>query len=317
MNGLLAELGKRLAERWLSLLVLPGALFLAALLAGARLGHGDWYDIAALPGRLDRSTSTHLTDSPAHLLVLLLAFLLASAACGVVAQALGSLLERLWLAADWPGWPTPTHRLVQHRIARRRGRYDRWRDRVGHARAAQHLDGADPDAAALQVAVARHRLHQVADARPDRPTWTGDRLRGVESRLREDLGIDVTVVWPHLWLHAPDTTRAEVTAARETMSRAATLTGWGLLYICVAAVWWPAALIPLTVTTTGWLRFRTATDTYATLVEAATRLHTRTLAHHLGIAAPGPLTHETGTALTAYLTQATPPPPPLRLPLPQ
>ncbi|MBV7698338.1 hypothetical protein [Streptomyces sp. TRM70350] len=316
MNGLLAELGKRLAERWLSLLVLPGALFLAVLFAGARLGHGDWYHLAALPGRLDRRTAA-LTGSTANLLVLLLAFLLASAACGVVAQALGSLLERLWPAADWPGWPTPTHRLVRRRIARRRGRYDRWRDRVGRARAAQHLDGADPDAAALRVAVARHRLHRVADDRPDRPTWTGDRLRGVESRLREDLGVDVTVVWPHLWLHVPDTTRAEVTAAREAMARAATLTGWGLLYVCVAAVWWPGALIPLAVAATGWVRFRAATDAYATLVEAATRLHCRDLAQQLGMGRSGPLTRETGTALTAYLAEGTPPPPDLRLPIPQ
>jgi hypothetical protein len=316
VNGLLAELGKRLAERWLTLLVLPGALFLAVLLAGAHLGHGDWYDIATLPGWLDRRTGA-LTGSTANLLVLLLAFLLASAACGVVAQSLGSFLERLWLAADWPGWPTPTHRLVQRRIARRRNRYDRWRHRVGQARAAQHQHNADPDSAALQVAVARDRLHRIADDRPDRPTWTGDRLRGVESRLRKDIGVDITVVWPHLWLHVPDTTRAEVTAAREAMARAATLTGWGLLYICVAAVWWPGGFILLTVAATGWMRFHAATDAYATLVGAATRLHCRDLALQLGMGAGGPVTKETGTALTAYLAEGTTPPPAPRLQVPQ
>jgi hypothetical protein len=309
MSGLLAEVGKKLAERWLSLLVLPGALLLASLLAGQRLGHERWYDIGALPGRLDQAVGS-LTGSTASLVVLLLAFLLTSAACGVVAQALGSFLERLWLAENWPSWPAPTHRFVRHRIARRRERYIRRREEVGQASAQQHLGpdgGTDLDTAAHRLAVARSRLRDVADALPERPTWTGDRLRGTEARLREELGIDVAVVWPHLWLQVADTTRSEVAAAREAMARAATLAGWGVLYVLVAVVWWPGVVVPAVVVTTGWRRFRAATDTYATLVEAAVRLHSRELAQHLGIGHNGPLTKRTGAALTGYLAEGTSP----------
>ncbi|URN10988.1 hypothetical protein LUW77_00475 [Streptomyces radiopugnans] len=48
MGGLLSELGKKLAERWLSLLVLPGALYLAVLGTAALLGHGHPFDLRHL-----------------------------------------------------------------------------------------------------------------------------------------------------------------------------------------------------------------------------------------------------------------------------
>ncbi|MGP4051863.1 hypothetical protein [Streptomyces sp. 2A115] len=311
MNGLLAELGKKLAERWLSLLVLPGALFLGVLVAARELGHTRWYAVGELPARLDRHTGT-LAGSTADLLLRLFAFLLAAAACGLAAQALGSLVERLWLADDWHGWPKPTHRFVRRLVARRGRRFVRRRARAGADLAAAELRDAQPNAAD-RAAVAVARLRRVADAPPERPTWTGDRLRVVESRLTE-LGIRVAVVWPHLWLHAPDTTRAEITAAREGMLRAATLTGWGLLYLAVATVWWPGALISCVVVLTAWHRFRAATDAYATLVESAVRLHTQELARQLGIGRRGPLTRRHGAALSAYLADGEDPPPDLLLP---
>ncbi|MDV9198666.1 hypothetical protein R6M67_25830, partial [Streptomyces sp. Wh19] len=39
MNSLLTEVGRKLADRWLSALVLPGALFVAAAMCGWWLGH--------------------------------------------------------------------------------------------------------------------------------------------------------------------------------------------------------------------------------------------------------------------------------------
>ncbi|MEV1068621.1 hypothetical protein [Streptomyces sp. NPDC050263] len=312
MNGFLSELGKKLAERWLTLLVLPGALFLGVLAAGRELGHTCWYALGALPSRLDRHTAT-LAASTADLFLLLLAFLLAAAACGLAAQALGSLVERLWLAADWLAWPTATHFLVRRLIARRGRLFDRRRREAGDAHAVAGRHDAPPEAA-HRAAVATSRLRRVADATPARPTWTGDRLHAVETRLRGHLGIQVAVVWPHLWLHVPDTTRAEITAARESMLRAATLAGWGLLYLAVAAVWWPGALLCGALTGTAWHRFRAATDAYATLVESAVRLHAQDLARQLGIGRRGPLTLAHGTALSAYLADGRDPAPDLLLP---
>lgn len=52
MGGLLTELGTHLAERRLSLLVLPGALFLAAAFAARTLGHADAVDLDLLVGEV-------------------------------------------------------------------------------------------------------------------------------------------------------------------------------------------------------------------------------------------------------------------------
>lgn len=325
MNGFLTELGKKLAERWFSLLVLPGALFLGVLAAGRTLGHTRWYDVHALTERLGTHTAAP-SRSSASLFLLLVAFLLAAAACGLAAQALGSLMERLWLAADWPGWPRPAHRPVLRLIARRRHRYNSRLADLGGSAADDHaLDsparngpsgdapgGAiDPLPADHRTAVARHRLDRIADTPPARPTWTGDRLHAVDVRLRTDLGIAVAAVWPLLWLHVPDTTRVEITTAREGMHRAATLAGWALLYLAVTVVWWPGLPLSAAVMATAWYRFRTTTDTYATLVEAATRLHVRDLAQHLGLLPledAVPVTLRQGIDLTAYVTNGQTPP---------
>jgi len=312
VNGFLAELGKRLAEHWLSLLVLPGALFLGVLAAGRELGHAHWYAVDELPARLDRQTGT-LAGSTADLLLFLLAFLLAAAACGLAAQALGSLAERLWLAGDWHGWPRVTHGLVRRLIARRERIFAARSDEAASAVARAELAEAGPDAA-HGAATAVSRMRRVADARPVRPTWAGDRLRAVETRLLTSLGVRVAVIWPQLWLHAPDSTRTEIGTAREELRRSATLAGWGLLYVTVATVWWPGAVIGGAVLLTAWHRFRTATDAYATLVESAVRLHVHELARALGIGGRGPLTAAHGAALDAYLATGEEPPPDVLLP---
>ncbi|MBE8476790.1 hypothetical protein [Streptomyces justiciae] len=312
MTGLLAELGRKLAERWLSLLVLPGALFLGTLAAGRELGHARWYAVGELPARLNRHGDA-LAGSTAGLLLFLCAFLLAAAACGLAAQALGSLVERLWLADGWQGWPRVTHGGVRRLVARRGRRFADRQEAAGVAEARAELLTATPDDA-HRAAVATARLHRLADAPPARPTWTGDRLHAVAGRLEDALGVEIAVVWPHLWLHAPEPTRTEITAAREAMLRAAGLAGWGLLYVAVAVVWWPGALIAGAVLLAAWHRYRAATDAYALLVESAVRLHAQELAARLGIGRRGPLTKAHGRALTAYLSHGQEPPPELLLP---
>ncbi|MGW2113190.1 hypothetical protein ACWCPL_42845, partial [Streptomyces sp. NPDC001948] len=48
MNSLLTEVGRKLADRWLSALVLPGALFVAAAMCGWWLGHPHALDTGRL-----------------------------------------------------------------------------------------------------------------------------------------------------------------------------------------------------------------------------------------------------------------------------
>lgn len=305
MGGLLSELGKKIAERWLSLLVLPGALFLAVLFAAYEQRHKRWDDVGSVPGRLDQRAEA-LAASGARVAVFLLLLLLGAAACGLLAQAAGSLLERLWLTADWQGWLFPLRGVAGRWVGRRQARYTRQRDEVGRARALVHISASAMPSDGVDAAV--RRLERIGAEPPARPTWMGDRLHAVEVRLRRDLGLELAVIWPHLWLNAPDTTRTEITAAREDLTRAATLAGWGFLYFAVGVLWWPGLIIPAAVVTTAWRRARSAVDAYAMLVEAATRLHTSALARRLGLTQTSPLARDDGLALTAYLTRGEPPP---------
>ncbi|MDT3444355.1 MULTISPECIES: hypothetical protein [unclassified Pseudofrankia] len=128
----------------------------------------------------------------------------------------------------------------------------------------------------------------------------------VATRLDHELDLDLATIWPYLWLTVPDAARLEITNARETIDRATTLAGWGLLYVVVAAVWWPGLLIVIAVVATAHHRGRAATDTYALLLEATVRLHTVALAHGLGLTHTGPLSRETGRALTSLLGSRSP-----------
>jgi hypothetical protein len=320
MGGLLGELGKKLADRWLTLLVLPGALYLAAVITAATLGHAHPFTPHPLIDRLDHWTAAAHPKSAAGLaIVLLVAFLLASAACGLAAQAMGALVERLWLAADWADWPTPLRQVAWALTRRRRLRwgqasadYKRAREEAAAARARARLAGeaARPPVPGTGPDTAHRRVLRIAAEPPERPTWMGDRLNAVATRLDRELDLDLATVWPYLWLTAPDAVRSEITAARETLGRATTLAGWGLLYLVVGALWWPGLPIAVAVIVTARQRARRATDTYALLVEATVRLHTISLAHDLGLEHSGPLSRETGWALTNLLQDRRSPNPP-------
>ncbi|MEJ8652793.1 hypothetical protein WKI65_33205 [Streptomyces sp. MS1.AVA.3] len=301
---------KKLAERWLSLLVLPGALYLAVAAAAHALGHAHPFDLARLTGQITTWANHPATDTAGGQVVLLVAVLAGAAAAGIAAQALGSLAEQLWLAADWPTWPLPFRRLAAWHTTRRHKRWTTaartWHDLRDSAAEGLALGRrADPTARHS----AERAMTRIAPEEPARPTWSGDRLNAAAVRLERDHGVDLATVWPHLWLILPEETRTEITAARQTLTRATTLTAWALLYLPLTAWWWPAALITLTLTITARTRTHTATNTYALLLEATTRIHARKIAEHLGLDPTGPLFPEAGDTLTRHLTPTPPPPP--------
>ncbi|MFJ4526202.1 hypothetical protein ACIP4Y_35690 [Streptomyces sp. NPDC088810] len=323
MGGLLTELGKKLAERWLSLLVLPGALYLAVATAAMALGQAHPFDLPRLTGQITAWANRPAVDTAGGQVMALTAVLASAAAAGLAAQALGSLIERLSLAADWPAWSAPYHRLAAWRTARRRYRWSAaahvWHDHREHAARARSL-GQQTDPASRQAAY--RAMIRIAPEEPQRPTWSGDRLNAAAVRLERDLHLDLATVWPHLWLTLPEEVRTEITTARQNLTRATTLTAWALLYLSLTVWWWPAALVAATLALAGRARTHTATDTYALLLEAATRLHARQLADHLGLTPTDPadsnspdsltrnLTPESGDTLTRYLTPSPPPRPP-------
>lgn len=306
MGGFLDELGKRLAERWVPLLVLPGGLYLAVAVAARTLGQGSPFDVQRLVTQVTTWAKTPAATTVGGQVVLLAAALAASAAVGVAAQVLGSLAERFTLAAGWQSWLPPFRQFASKRVERRRSRWD-----AAHATYSHHyslaLLGNDPDPAARRAAYLERS--SIALERPGRPTWSGDRVNAVGVRLQRDLHVDLHTIWASLWLTLPATTRAEITAARQALASATTLTAWAVLYAALTGWWWPAAVIAAVLAVTGWHRTRTGVDAYAALLEASTRLYARDLARQLGLDPPPSPDRRTGESLTAVLYTEPPPAP--------
>ncbi|WP_329201441.1 MULTISPECIES: hypothetical protein [unclassified Streptomyces] len=305
MGGLLEELGKKLAERWVSLLVLPGALYMALATVATTLGHRHPFGLSRLTSQITEWADAPTARTAGGQVVLLAAVLTGAATVGLVAQAIGSVVETLHLASDWHTWPRPIRRLVQ-RITEHR--HQRW---IPLAEAwHRHMDEAvagrvDPAARhAARVAMTR-----ISPEPPRRPTWSGDRVHAVAVRVQRDYHLDLATLWPHLWLTAPETVRTEISDARQALSRASTLSAWSLLYLLLAVWWWPATAISAVLAIAGWHRTRVAADTYATLLEATVRLCARDLAGQLGLEPTGPLLRESGAALAHHVKPSPPPRP--------
>ncbi|MEU0163275.1 hypothetical protein ABZ154_31900 [Streptomyces sp. NPDC006261] len=307
MGSLLSELGKKLAERWLSLLVLPGALYLAVAYVAHTLGHADALSLDSLMDRITVLAGSPTVRGIGGQAVLLAAILAGSAVVGLAAQTVGPLVERLHLAPDWHTWPGGLRRLAYRYTARRQQRWDRaatsWHHhREEAARALTRGERLNPTARRS----AHTAMVRVSLERPGRPTWSGDRIHTVAIRLDRDHHIDVAIIWPHVWLILPEENRAEITTARQAITRATTLAAWALLYLALTPWWWPAAVIATTLALTSWHRTRMACDTYATLLEAVIRLFASDLAERLGLDSSAPLSPDTGDALTRHLTPSPP-----------
>ncbi|MFJ2809938.1 hypothetical protein [Kitasatospora sp. NPDC087271] len=317
MGGLLATLSGKLAERWLSLLVLPGALFVSGASAAWILGHGHAVDFAILVRQVKHGTTTVKAAGLPGLTAAMLALLLASAAAGLAAQTLGSMCEYVVLASRWESWLPPLRRVARRCVDRRRRRWEReqaayareWnaaaRRTALAARTDPHIDTADqvPVRRDAPLDTAYQRIARVSKFEPQCPTWTGDRIHAVTVHLDEAYRLDLGVVWPSLWFTLPEVERTEINAAREALTRATTLAGWSLLYLSLTVIWWPGLVIACVTAATAWRRTRDAADTYAQLIEASTQLHARALARQLGIGSEDEerLTPETGWGLTCFL----------------
>lgn len=309
MDGVLADLGGKVAERWLPTLILPGALYLATATAANVLGHGHALDLPRFAGQIIHWANDPAVGSAGGQVVLVIAALTSAAIAGLTAQALGVLLKRLSLAADWRDWPVPLRGVADSRTRRRRRRWDAAArayddEREAAARALSLGDRQDPS----RRDAARRTMTRIATERPARPTWSGDRIQAVATTLERDQHIDLAIVWPYLWLTFPESTRDEITEAGQGISRACTLGAWALLYLAAAAWWWPALLIACLLALTSRFRLRAAADVYALLLSAATRRHTADLAMGLGIEHRGPLTQDLGDTLTNLLRPASRPP---------
>lgn len=318
MSGFWSGLTGRLAERWLTLLVLPGAFYLAAADTARTLGWAHALDLHRLTTAITTRTKNPTATTTGGQVVLLAATLAGAAAAGLAAQALSSVAERLALAPEWRTWPRPLRTLAAQQTNRRR---TTWTD--AHARyhallavaEARASDSSQPPPTEAELTEARDERHKayrtwfrIAMEAPDRPTWSGDRLNAVILRMDRDLHLNLPIVWPYLWTVLPDPARNELTTARAALTKATTLNAWAFLYLPLAMWWWPAIPLSAAIALTGRWRTRTTTNTYAQLLEATTRLHLTTLATQLGIPHAGGPTPSLGATLTHHLHTQPPPP---------
>ena len=297
MNAFLSELGKKLADRWLTLLVLPGLLYITVVTVAGVLGHRYATDPGVLHIWIDSLAAAPASSSSAGLLSWAVGVLIGATGAGLGAAALGQLVQRAWTT---PGRRLPARWLSSWRRHRWNRAYATVRTAMAEAAAAACTAAAasPPPAPALGLEAAMGACTRICLIEADRPTWIGDRLRAADERIHRTYRLDVSAAWPRLWLLIPDTARTELTTAHDSYTAAARLAGWGLLYLAVGFWWWPALLIAAATGVTAWIRARSVTAVLADLVETTVDLYGPELARQLGITCPDLLTPDIGHAVT-------------------
>jgi hypothetical protein len=95
MIALLSEIGKKIADRWLTALLLPGLLFIAALVCAWLLGHRHALDLGELIRQIS-SRIAPLEKKPVQIAVVIVLVLLAATVSAHLAQALTGAVNMMW-----------------------------------------------------------------------------------------------------------------------------------------------------------------------------------------------------------------------------
>ncbi len=297
VSDFFGELAKQLAGRWLSLLVIPGVLFLAAGWTGLSLHQADALDAHRLTG-VAGDTATKIAGWPGSTQALaVVGLLLAAVAVGLVVQALVGPVRALCLG-QWTG--RALRRLAGSRTRHRQGR---WRELYRERAALEMVHPAHDRTTEQQRRIDQMaaRTNQIAMAEPGSPTWMGDRMHALTQVATNRYGLDLTFGWPRLWLVLPDSVRAEINTAQSGYATAVFTIAWSLPYLALGVLWWPAALAGAVIAAAGRSRARAKITNLTELAEAALDVHGRSLAIALGVAAPtstGPLTADEGRHIT-------------------
>jgi hypothetical protein len=293
--GVLDEIGGKLADRWVSLLALPGMLFLGTAWAAHVLGWSRPFDAGRLVREVARYADWVHRHGGAGLFLVLVGVLLLAVVPGLVVQALARLVQVVWLG-PWPGG-------AGRPLVERRGRRRLDADRQVKALTAQlrlHTDPAEAAGILAEAQAAELRRDAIALVPPVRPTRMGDRMHALEHRIAAYYRVPFAILWPRLWLAAPQADRKEVAQAAGSFDSAARLCGWGVLYLALGAatLWWPAFLAGAAAVGAAWWLGRERLFILAELVEALVDLRLRAVARAVGLPVPpGPVSPETGQAL--------------------
>jgi hypothetical protein len=296
VSDFFGQLAKQLAGRWLSLLAIPGVLFLAVGWTALQLGHAHAVDTFLLADAIGR-TATEIASWPGAVQALaVVGLILAVATVGLVVQAMVGPVRLLSLG-QWPRGLRGLSRLLIRR------RLVRWHELTKERAALETVHPERNRTADHQHRIERitGRINQIAMAEPGRPTWMGDRMYALNQVAQHRYGLDLNFSWPRLWLVLPDNVRTEITTAQGGFATAMFTTTWALPYLTLGLVWWPATLIGVVIAAVAWSRARDRIATLTELVESALDIHARDLAIILGVAeavSTGPLTRDEGEDIT-------------------
>ncbi|WP_410627052.1 hypothetical protein [Amycolatopsis sp. cmx-8-4] len=314
MNGFLEELGKKAAERWLTLLVLPGVVWSLSSLAAFTLSHRKPLDVRPAINAFTKAIDH--TPTTTSIIFLTVGILGASIAAGMLSSALAVAIRRLW---GIPGRRRPARWLVTWR----NWRWERHGQKIDeltrlaisaaadtdsdHSRPSDGVDEFQVPATGVPIVTAAPgfteayaRRDAVSLDRPVRPTWLGDRWQSTVSRVYRAHGLDLTIAWPRLWSILPDSLRGDISTAQAAYINSSIQMAWAALYVASSALWWPLSLAAIGAAVTAIIRARACTETLCSLIETAADLHANNLAKQL--AEPRP---QAGWKINEYLRKDT------------
>jgi len=265
--GLLAELQRRIPDRWFFRRLLPATVYvLAAVICGAQLGQAHATDLGLARVRIATALTISQAAAPgAAASVVLLA--IAVAACAFAVPVAAAAVDVLASGA-WPWWLVP---LGDRLLA---GRRRRWTD-------PRELGIAAVRAADQGQALRRARLDaRRAVTAPEPPagyTWSADQLAATRQRVRERTSRDITASWAVLLLVLPDSARASLTGARDSYDAACETMAWAVAVVVLGGWWWPAVPLGLLTGLVGWRLLRQSVTGLCAAAEAASTVYAKDL----------------------------------------
>jgi hypothetical protein len=291
------SISEKLADRWAAVSVPALVFWMGGLLAWV-IGHGGFHALKVPADWLGKQSA------PTQLACILLV-LLGVAASGVVVARLTMPVLQL-MEGYWPRFLDAVRKPLANRARLRAESINREFQAVAGPVLSGDLPPTPEQQASFNELSQRWRRYPG----PGRyqPTRVGNTLRAGESRPADKYGLDAVVLWPHLWLLLPDSTRSELTAARSSLDSAANAFIWGVLFL-VFTVWTPwaavAALVVAVMAYQFWVPNRA--EVFADLVEAAFDLYRLALYRQLRWPLPDNPDDERvkGGELTAYLMRGT------------
>ncbi|MFJ3714331.1 hypothetical protein [Streptomyces sp. NPDC090057] len=303
MTTFLQELSKKAAERWATVLLGPGLLFVVCVIVANHQGFDHALDLDQLRAYVRAVATDKAHQKPGGLAVAAGVVLVGSAAAGLAAASAGRLVERAWTPTG-PRWYVGLLTRLRTRCWDRvdRALTEAVRE-AGRQVARDRVRGLAPDRTFPAVERLRARRTALSPRRPDRPTRSAQRMEDAAWRVERSYGLNLAEVWPHVWAVADGQVRDDIQILQDNYAAAGRLVAWSaaLLGLTAATGWWPAAVLAAALATVALRRGRAAIDTLAVLVGAAVDLYVRDVAERMGVACPEPFTATGAARLQAIL----------------